>query len=257
MNRTSCSCLAAFGLCLMGSVHAQTEAAKGRWSIGASSWSGVAYRSLLNNDGSELAERIIVGRNDRERPELTLGGGFNAAYRISQRLSLEAGVAYARFGYAISVNLSDLTFGDAIDPRRGFIYNTGDHALPSSWRFIDRFHYLEVPIGLVMELGEGRWRSSTTLGVAPAFLLAAQGITVSEYSDGRVERESFEPLEEFTSFNLIPYFSTGLSMHPGGRWHWSMRPTFRYGALKIIDAPLSARVYSLTLDLGVGFRIGK
>ena len=241
----------------MGTAHAQTEAAEGRWSVGAAGWAGAAYRSLLNTDGSELAERIIAGRDDRERPELTMGGGFHAAYRLSHRFSLEAGVDYARFGYAYAVDLSDLTFGDMIDPRRGFVYNTGDPALPASLRFIDRFHYLEARIGAVMEFGKGRWRSSTALGVAPAFLLTAQGITISEYSDGRVERESFEPLEEFSSFNLIPYFSTGLTMHPGGRWHWSLRPTLRYGLLQIIDAPVSGRLYSATLDLGVRFCIGK
>jgi hypothetical protein len=44
-------------------------------------------------------------------------------------------------------------------------------------------------------------------------------------------------------------------MHPGGRWTWSLCPTFRYGALKLIDAPVSARVYSVSLDLGVRFTL--
>lgn len=254
MDRIYRSLLPTVGLLLMVGVQAQTEVPNGRWSIGASAWSGAAYRILLNTDGSELAERIIAGRDDREHADLAIGGGFHAAYRLSDRFSLEAGVAYARFGYAHSVNLSDLTFGDPIDPRRGFIYNTGD-VLPERWRFVDRFHYLEIPIGVVMEVGQGRWRSSTTLGVAPAFLLAAQGVTVSNYPNGQDDRERFDLTGDYASFNLIPYFSTGVSMHPGGRWHWSLRPTFRYGALKLIDTPVSARMYSLTLDLGVQFTL--
>ncbi len=254
MNRIISGLLPAVGLCLLGTVHAQDAVPDARWSIGASIWSGGAYRTLINTDGSALADRIIAIRDDREHPDLAIGGGFHVAYRLSDRFSLEAGVAYARFGYAHSVDLSDLTFGDPIDPRRGFIYNTGD-VPPESWRFVDRFHYLEVPIGVVMELGQGRWRSSSSLGVAPAFLLAAQDLTVSTYADGRVERERFEPLEDYAAFNLIPYFSTGVSMYPGGRWNWSLRPTFRYGALKLIDAPVSARVYSVTLDLGVRFTL--
>ncbi len=255
MNNPIRTLLPAVGLCLPVAIHAQSAVPEGRWSIGASAWSGGAYRTLLNTDGSDLADRIMDTRNEREEWDVAIGGGFHAGYRLSDRFSLEAGVAYARFGYAVSVDLSDLTFGDPIDPRRGFVYNTDDVAIPSSWRFIDRFHYLEVPIGVVMELGQGRWRSSTTLGVAPALLLAAQGLTVSTYEDGRAERESFEPIEDYASFNLIPYFSTGVSMHPGGCWQWSLRPTFRYGALKLIDTPVSARVYSLTLDLGVQFSL--
>lgn len=238
MNRIISALLPAVGLCLLGTVHAQDAMPDARWSIGASTWSGGAYRTLINTDGSELAGRIIDGRDEREEWDVAIGGGLHAAYRLSDRFSLEAGLAYARFGYAHSVNLSDLTFGDPIDPRRGFIYNTGD-VPPESWRFVDRFHYLEVPIGVVMTLGQGRWRSSTTLGVAPAFLLAAQGVTVSTYANDQKERETFDLLGEYAAFNLIPYFSTGVSMHPGGRWNWSLRPTFRHGALKLIDAPVS------------------
>lgn len=246
--------LPAVGLAIVGTVHAQDAVPEGRWSIGASTWSGGTFRTLLNTDGSELADRIIDGRNEREEWDVAIGGGFNAGYRLSDRFSLEAGVAYARFGYANTVELSELTFGDQIDPRRGFVYNTDD-VPPASWRLVDRFHYLEVPIGVSMELGLGRWRSSTTLGVAPAFLLAAQGLTVSTYADGPKERESFDLPGDFASFNLTPYFSSGVSMHPGGRWYWSLCPTFRYGALKLIDAPVSARVYSVSLDLGVRFTL--
>jgi hypothetical protein len=254
MNSTISALFPAVGLCLLGTVHAQKAVPDARWSIGASGWAGASYRTLVDTDGSALADRIIAIREDREHADMAVGGGCHVNYRLSDRFILEAGVAYARLGYAHSVDLSELTFGDAIEPRRGFIYSTND-VLPANWRFVDRFHCLEVPIGVVMELGHGRWRSSTTLGVAPAFLLAAQDLLVSTYADGRVERENFEPLEDYASFNLIPYFSTGVSMHPGGRWNWSLRPTFRYGALKLIDAPVSGRVYSVTLDLGVQFTL--
>ncbi|MCU0318941.1 MAG: outer membrane beta-barrel protein [Flavobacteriales bacterium] len=240
-------------LSLTATVHAQENAPTRRWSIGASLGTGLAYRSLINTDGSVFADQVINERNEREKRDLAIGGGFFAGYRISDRLSLEAGVAYARLGYVSSFDLSDLTFGDIIDPRRGFVFNANDIAVPSSWRLLDRFHYLEVPIGLVLELGKGRWRSSTTVGVAPAFLLAAQGLTVSTFADGRVERELYGRPEDFASFNLVPYISTGISMHPGGRWSWMLRPTFRLGALDLIDAPVSGRVYSATLELGVRY----
>ena len=254
MDLLSRSLLPVVGLLLTGDVQAQNAVPNGRWSIGASVWSGATYRTLLNTDGSELADQIITGRDDREHADVAIGGGFHTAYRLSDRFSLEAGVDYARFGNASMVNLSDLTFGDAIDPRRGFVYNTDD-VPPESWRLMDRYHYLEIPIGVVMELGQGRWRSSSTLGVAPAFLLAAQGVTVSTYANDQQERETFDLPGDYAAFNLIPYFSTGVAMHPGGRWNWSLRPTFRYGALKLNDAPVSARVYSVTLDLGVQFTL--
>ena len=181
---------------------------------------------------------------------MAFGGGLCTAYRLSERFSLEAGLAYARFGYAYSVDAGELTFGDVIDPRRGFVYNSNT-VLGGSWRLVDRFHYLEVPIGLVMELGRGRWGSSTALGIAPSALLSARGITVSTNADGSEQREQYDLTGDFASFNLIPYFSTGITMRTAGRWQWSLRPTVRYGALRVIDAPVSARLYSVSLDLGV------
>ncbi len=55
---------------------------------------------------------------------MAFGGGLCTAYRLSERFSLEAGLGYARFGYAYSVDASELTFRDVIDPRRGFVYNS-------------------------------------------------------------------------------------------------------------------------------------
>ena len=102
-----------------------------------------------------------------------------------------------------------------------------------------------------MELGRGRWRSSTALGIAPSALLSARGITVSTNADDSEQREHYDLTGDFSSFNLIPYFSTGLSMRMAGRSQWSLRPTVRYGVSQIIDAPVSARLYSVSLDLGV------
>jgi hypothetical protein len=239
---------------LVASMVATAQDAPGRWSIGAAMHTGAAYRTLVNTDGSDLVDMFIASRDERENPLLVHGGGLHSEYRLSTCFSIGTGLVYTQFGYSYTVDLSNLTFGDVIEPRRGFIYNTND-VLPATIRFVDRFNYAEVPIYLAMELGKGRWRSSTTLGVAPAFLIAARGATISTYADGRVERERYDQPEDFETFNLIPFVSTGISMHPGGRWHWYLRPTVRYGALLIIDTPLSARLFSVSADVGVRFTL--
>lgn len=239
---------------LLASMIATAQDAPGRWSIGGSLHAGAAYRTLVNTDGSELADMIISSRNERETPMLVSGGGFQSEYRLSTRFSIGAGLVYTHFGYDYKFDLSDLTFGDAIEPRRGFIYNTND-VPPKTVRLVDRWNYMEVPIYMAMELGKGRWRSSTTVGIAPAFLIAARGMTERTFEDGNVDRERYDQPEDFERFNLIPFVSTGVSMHPGGRWQWYMRPTVRYGSLLIIDTPISARLFSLTADVGVRFTL--
>ena len=62
-------------------------------------------------------------------------------------------------------------------------------------------------------------------------------------------------MEAFKAFNLFPWFGTGVAFHPGGRWEWRLQPTVRYGALRIIDTPITAHLFSGTVDLGVLFRL--
>lgn len=239
---------------LLASMVATAQDAPGRWSIGGSLHTGAAHRTLVNTDGSDLLDMFITSRDERETPLLVHGGGLHSEYRLSTCFSVGTGLVYTQFGYSYTVDLSDLTFGDMIDPRRGFIYGT-DAKVPTELRLVDRFNYVEVPIYLAMELGKGRWRSSTTLGIAPAFLIAARAMTESTFEDGHVDRERYEQPENFERFNLIPFLSTGVAMHPGGRWQWYLRPTVRYGSLLIIDSPLSARLFSVTADVGVRFTL--
>ncbi len=239
---------------LLTSIVSYAQEEPGKWSLGGSMHAGPSYRTLARTANSEMADLIIDGRNDRETYQFVYGRGLQAEYRLSDRFRLGAGAGYMQFGYATTIDLGNLTFGDQIEPRRGFIYRTND-VIPSEWRLIDRFNYVEVPLYLALEFGNGRWRSSSTVGVAPAFLLAARGATISTFADGRRERERYDQPEDFETFNLIPFVSTGVSMHPGGRWHWHLRPTLRYGVLPIIDAPVTARLFSLTADVGVRFTL--
>ncbi len=197
----------------------------------------------------------MASRNGFETPTHALGGQLLAGYRLSENFLIETGVGFAQFGWQHRIDFSELTFGDPIDPRRGFIYSTGaNDALPERAVFIDKLHYVSIPLGACMELGRGRWRSTTVIGASASFLIDATHRSVVNHADGsrRAER-SAQPFD-FASFNLIPYLGTGVAFQSSDRWQWQLRPTLQYGAARIIDAPVSAQVYSLSLAAGV--RIG-
>lgn len=219
------------------------------WTIGVGVGAGLGYRTLSSTTSSTTSDRIIRSRDEREKPRMALGGNVGAGYQLSRRIGLEAGIGYVQQGWLGQFDAGNFIIRDPIDPLHT------DPALPERVTYSEVFHYLELRLGATLTLGQGRWRSVSALGVAPVLLIAARTRTYSEYGDGRRTHESREPVETFNAFNLFPYFGTGVAFHPGGRWEWWLLPSVRYGAMRIIDTPITARVFSGIVDLGVRFAL--
>lgn len=226
----------------------QTDSTR-HWTIGVGVGAGLGYRALSNTTTSNTVDLIIRSRDEREEPRIALGGHVGAGFQLSRRIGVEAGIGYVQQGWQGHIDGGDFIFRDPIDPL------IIDPAIPERITFIEVFHYLDLRLGATLTLGKGRWRSISALGVAPALLIAARTRINTEYADGRNTRESREPLETFNTYNLFPYFSTGVAFHPGGRWEWRLQPSVRYGTLRIIDAPITAHVFSGTVDFGVRFTL--
>jgi len=157
-------------------------------------------------------------------------------------------------GWLSRFDFSGRNFGDIIDPINGAILQP-DPFLPSAFTRHDIFHYAELRLAATMSLGKGRWSSISTVGIAPAFLIEAKTRTISEFADGRMERSSGPAFDSYERFNLFPFVSTGVAFRSGDRWEWRLQPSVRYGALQIIDAPITAHIYSGTLEFGVLFAL--
>ncbi len=220
------------------------------WRIGLNAGAGVGYRTLYTNQSNFTTEAIKLSRDSREKPRVAISGSFRIARQFSKRFGFEAGVGYHQTGWQYGSDLTELTFGDLIDPRRGFIYAT-DTEVPVEASFIDIFHYIEVPLAFTVTLGRGKLRSVSAVGIAPSFLVTANAVADYIYADGRTERSRYEPVGAYKTFNAVPFFSTGLAIAAGSRWELRLQPTVRYGLIDIIDAPLTAKIYSGTVEAGV------
>lgn len=256
MDRNRASSLA-LGFLLLGitlPAGAQSDST-GRWTIGLNAGAGTGYRTLSQTDHSANSEIVIRRRNEQEKPLVAFTAAVSAGYRLSRRFGLDLGLGYSQMGWLYRWDLSDLSFGDMIDPRRGFIYRTDDVAIPSKLVVHDIFHYAELRIGATLSLGNGHWRSVSSIGVAPSLLIAAKTRTKSEFVDGRTERKTETSGYEFERFNLFPYLSTGIAYHSGQHWEWSLQPTARYGVLRIIDTPITAYLWSVGLQVGCMYRL--
>ena len=215
-----------------------THGQEKRFFIGIQASPDLVYRSLELVDRNPASEVIIDALNRLHTPRPGLTASLVAGYEVSERWALEAGAGYALHGWAW--DLSTLTFGDQIDPRRGFIYNAED-VLGSIHQ---EFHYLNVPVRATLTLGKGRLRSISGVGASASFLLKANSVTVLNGERKAVEQDGYD------TFNLFPMLSTGVSYALGEQGALRFEPMFRFGALKLRDGPIGERLWSAGLALG-------
>lgn len=214
--------------------HAQER----RFFVGLQASPDLAHRSLALVDRNPVSEVIIDARNRLEIPRMGLAASLVAGYRLSERWALEAGAGHALHGWAW--DLSTLTFGDQIDPRRGFIYSTAD----VFGSIHQEFHYLNLPVRATLTLGKGRLRSISGVGASASFLYRANSVTVLNGERRAVEQDGYD------RFNLFPMISSGVTYALGANGALRIEPTFRHAVLKLRDAPIGEHPWSAGLTLG-------
>lgn len=216
------------------------------------SWSPDRSYLILFNNSSENYDFLISNRNNYETPKLGSTNGINLIYNFSKTIGLGSGILISNQGYQ-SNTMGLLTFGDLIDPRRGSGLFESSNTLPERVSIIDNLYYLDLPLKLNLTFGSKGFRFITALGITSNFLLRnSQTIKIS-YTDGTKEKSTKTSLESYRQVNISPMLSIGVEKKIKERHFIRIEPTFRYGLLKIIDTPVSARLWSLGLNLSYYF----
>ena len=222
--------------------------APGPWTVGVRAGAGVGFRTLYDREASQLHEEIIGIRNEREVPRLATGTVVSFAKRLGKHVGIELGVGYAQLGWKHRVDLDARYQLDQVDVRNGFIYAAD--AVLTKVTYSDRLNYVEAPVGVTFQFGRGHVRSVSSIGLGPAILAAARGGTVFEYADGSRNETRYPLATDTFTFNCFGYVSTGLALRVGKLLEWRLQPTVRYGLLDLVNAPITAKVQSVTLDIG-------
>ncbi len=218
-----------------------------RFLIGINISPDYCYRTLESTNGSSISNEIIELRDKDEIFKIGYTAGFNFCYNISKKFGIESGVHYSNKGFAFKA--SNLTFGDMIDPRYGFVYTSNGTVGPKKIKFVYNYHYLDVPIRAIFIFGEKRIHFVASLGVTTNILINATQTSVFEYEDGDIKRNTIDQPYEFKTLNLTPTISVGMDYKISERINFRVEPTFRYGLLRIIDTPVTAYLWSGGLNI--------
>jgi hypothetical protein len=200
-----------------------------RFEISISAAPEICYRTLLNNDGSQMSTSIINLRNETETVKLGYTGGFHLGYNFNERFGFQTGIQYANRGF--STKKIDIA-GSLMDP-----------VIPESFKYNYNYHYLEIPTKVNFSFGTNRMRLTTSAGVSSAFLIKQSRTYIGYYKD-TTTRQDITSIDTYNRFNLFATISAGLEMRISPIMSIKVEPTFRYGLLKITDTPVSGHWYS-------------
>ena len=230
--------------CFITTANGQEEFNK--WMIGVNLSSDYCYRTLkLNNDNYKF---VLASWNENEQGKFGYTTGIVVNMNRNNHFGFEAGIQYSNKGYARKK--MELTFSDPIDPRYGFVYDsTQSEALPSYLKINYNFYYVDIPLRVFYAFGEGKLRCITSLGITTSIFQKSTITFIKEFGDGSKEKETHEDDKEYKSINLSPTASIGLDYRLSDKFHIRAEPTFRYGILKIIDAPITGYLWNAGLNI--------
>jgi len=226
-------------------------------SIGINISPDVTGRTIFNNSGDGNLDDIVDAFSDLEKPMMAYSGGVTLNYATSTHFSVVAGLMFSNKGFSTK-KADDLFFGDMIDPRYGYVYNTQDNSYVGSIksiRFVSNFYYLDIPLRIYYTTGQKRLRFVGGLGVTANYLLKAKQSAIYVYTNGERERITSDQPHDFRKFNVSPSVSAGVDYRMNSEISVKFEPTFTYGLIKITDSPISGRLWSAGLNFSVYFQI--
>jgi hypothetical protein len=218
--------------------------------IGLTASPDMCYRTLENNDGSATSSMVIDSRNSYEIPKLGYSTGLSICYNVSSHIGFETGLQYSNKGEKL-IN-SNLTYGDMIDPRRGF-YTHG--ATATKVKIMYNHNYLDIPLRAIFTFGSKKVKFISSVGVTTNILISATQKSIITFENGDKERNTQKQQYNFNPVNVSPTISFGMDYGFSKKINLRVEPTFRYGLLKIIDAPITAYLWSAGLNLTCYYRI--
>lgn len=223
------------------SVHAQdkpkatSETGFRKVQIGINFSPDLCYRTLKNKSLSISNDLVINLRNDLETTKLGYTTGLNICFNIKESIGLEAGIQYSNKGYQTKM--------------RDLQYAQPDPNMPDKTKTRYNFHCIDIPVKANFTFGKKKVRFFTSAGITTNIFIKETQTLVLVYSD-RTTRETNPTMYNYKSVNISPTISAGIDYKINDRTNLRVEPTFRFGVLKIIDAPLTAYLYSGGLNIG-------
>lgn len=223
--------------------------------IGFNAGSGICYRTLAINDNSSLNKdalnQLKRSRNQNEIPKLGFSFALILNGKVNARWNCETGIQFSDLGYR-SISLSG-GFSNITDTGKGFTQPSFEPSKKPvkevNWDY--SHYYIGIPLRLMYNTGEHKYRFIASFGIIPAILLESSLKSITKYTDGTKDKIKSEALEKYNSFNLFPTIGIGMKYSINRDSYFQIETRASAGCLKIINTPLTAYLWDTGLNIGI------
>lgn len=215
------------------------------------------YRTLETNT-SDSYKIIVKFRNEDEKPRFGYSFGVNSFIKINRYLEFGYGIQNSVEGYQYKIDYKSLTFGEMIDPRYGFVYNTDSMALGINeiiYRYT--YKYLEIPLKIGVRFGYKKLKYFADAGLAFSYLYKYSNNVVTKYENGDIDRNSvdYRYFENVNKFGVFGIASVGVSFDLTKRLFIQGTPTFRYGFIETHDSQINEHLWSAGFNCSLYYNL--
>ena len=198
-----------------------------------------SFRTLKNSDGSASSDIVIQSRNNSEIYKLGFTMGLNVRFDCSQSIGFETGIQFSNNGYKTKT--------------RYLFYDPGPpvQTLPLTVMTLYSFQYVGIPVKAIFSFGKRKAHFISSIGFMTNLLLNEIEINNYSYNNGTTDKKTVSRPNEFKKIDVSPMISGGIDYSINVNTHILIEPTFRYGIIKIKDAPVSEKLWNAGLNVGI------
>lgn len=217
-----------------------------RVQIGVNISPDICYRFLKNTNQSKMANFIKSHRDDTEIIKIGYTAGLNICFNLQSMIGIEAGIQYSNKGYQTKFQEQEwVTSNGVFDPSL-------DPALPNKFKYIYNDHYIDIPIKVNFTFGKKKVRLFTSAGIITNVFIKETQRNIYK-SGGQTNENTQTSNINYNRFNISPMISVGIDYKFNERMNLRVEPTFRYGILKIVNAPVGGYLYNAGLNVSYYF----
>jgi len=222
--------------------------------VGVSYSPDYCYRDL-KGDGTDVINSNIARSNSVESAKYGFTTGLSARFSLTKNLQLETGLYFADKGERLVIDLSTLTFGDMIDPRYGFVYETSE--VPGTVIANNKYMYAELPLKLNYIILDKKMRLAISGGTSLNTMVGYNQKSTHKYEDGSksVSSNSFSTAN-FTRFHIGVIGGLSLEIPLSEKLALRLEPTYRRSITAINNDRIREYLYSAGMNLGVTYKLG-